>query len=229
MKIAIVRGAFLNPFECQLYAPLAQNHDISLVGANWQFYQQPIAFPGVTVRHALLWGAKLAQIHRMAPIIVNRLLSWTIGRSYGLYDLDRCTQGADILHSAETFFTMTHQSVALKRKRGCALVITVSENLPHRGELHASRRRFKKDAMQGADRIIAITETTRRMLISEGVSPSLVTVIPWSLNLETGFVRPQRAKTLLSQLNIAPEDFVTSFYRSPYPRERNPRHSSLRF
>ncbi len=210
MKIAVVRGAFLNPFECQLYAPLARNHEITLVGANWQFYPHALSFPGVKVRQASVWGAHLSRLHPRAPIAANRLLSWSTGRSFGFYDLDRCIGPTDVLHSAETFFTMTHQCVAIKRARGSALVITVSENLPHMGERHPWRRRQKKKAIEAADAFIAITETTRRMLIAEGISSDKITVIPWSLDLKR--FRPAPKDTaLLSQFNLTPDDFVVLF------------------
>lgn len=210
MNVAIVRGAFLNPFECQLYAPLARNHRLKLVGADWQFYRDPVAYPSTTVRHARLWGAGLSTLHRAAPVYANRLLSWSTGRSFGFYDLNRCTEGADILHSAETFFTMTYQCVALKRARRCPLVVTVSENLPHMGELHPVRRRRKKEVIQAADQFIAITETARRTLILDGVPEEKIAVIPWSLDL--GRFRPApKDPELLSRLQIKADDFVVLF------------------
>jgi len=210
MKISIIRGAFLNPFECQLYAPLARNHDLTLIGADWQFYPHKIEFPAVRVSQASLWGSATSAISRQAPIALNRMLSWTTGHSYGFYDLDRLTQDADILHPAETFFTMTHQSAAIKRKRGGGLVITVSENLPHMGETHPWRRRLKRQAIEAADHLIAITETSRKVLIDEGVSPSLISVIPWSMDL-TRFRPAPKDPELMSRLGIHAEDKVILF------------------
>ncbi len=210
MNIAIVRGAFLNPFECQLYAPLARDHALTLVGATWEFYPHPIAFPKVDVRKAQLWGAHLAHLHRLAPVTANQLLSWTIGRSFGFYDLDRHIGPVDVVHSAETFFTMTHQCVALKKKRGAALVITVSENLPHMGEQHPWRRRQKAKAIEAADAFIAITETSRRTLIQDGVSSERITVIPWSLDLAR-FRPAPKDRSLLSRFHIDPGDLVVLF------------------
>jgi len=210
MNISVVRGAFLNPFECQLYAPLTRTHNLTLVGADWQFYRHPTIYPSTQVMHANLWGAGLSKLYRTAPVHANRLMSWSTGRSFGFYDLERCTEGADILHSAETFFTMTHQCVALKRMRRCPLVVTVSENLPHMGELHPVRRHRKKDAIQAADQFIAITETSRRTLIIDGVPEEKITVIPWSLDL--GRFRPApKDPELLARLQIQADDCVVLF------------------
>src|SRR4051812_14796543 len=99
MKIAYVRGAFLNPFELQLYEPLAQRHDFTAIGATWQFYPYPIDLPRGRIEKAHLWG----------PPWFNRALSWTVGSSYGLCGLNRLVGKTDILHPAESFFTMTYQ------------------------------------------------------------------------------------------------------------------------
>ena len=182
MNITYVRGAFLNPFELQLYAPLASRHEVSAIGADWQFYSHPILFPQIRIRHPSLSGTFLASLNSSSPIFINRLLSWTTGSSYGLRHLKREILKADILHPAETFFTMTYQCLELKRRLGCKLVVTVSENLPHMGETHPRRRRRKEAVIREADAFIAITPTTQKMLIEEGVPPGKIRVIPNSID-----------------------------------------------
>src|SRR5262245_59351036 len=131
MKISLLRGAFLSPYELQLYAPLAKQHTLTAIGADWQLYRYPLEFPGVRIERAPLWAGKMG-----SPPPLNRLLSWTLGRSYGLCGLERLVGKTDILHAAETFFTMSYQSLLIKRKTGCRLVVTVSENIAHSGETH---------------------------------------------------------------------------------------------
>src|SRR5882672_12664108 len=109
MKITLVRGAFLNPFEMQLYRPLAEKLDVMVVGANWQFYPHSLDWPLDKVRQARLWGSALASLNHQAPAVWNRALSWTMGRSYGLKGLSALIGQPDILHAAESFFTMTYQ------------------------------------------------------------------------------------------------------------------------
>src|SRR6185437_10534591 len=210
MKIAYVRGAFLNPFEFQLYAPLAERHELIAIGADWQFYQQPVAFPGVRVKKAALWATALAPIWPASPIVFNRSLSWTTGRSYGLLGLESLVERPDILHSSETFFSMTFQSLLLKRRLGCKLVVTVNENLPHMGETHPLRRRRKHEVMREADLFIAITSNTRNMLVEEGIEPGRIEIVSSSIDLER-FKPAPKDERLLSRLGLRKEDCVVLF------------------
>src|SRR6185312_7478525 len=145
-----------------------------------------------------------------SPIVFNRSLSWTTGRSYGLLGLESLVERPDILHSSETFFSMTFQSLLLKRRLGCKLVVTVNENLPHMGETHPLRRRRKHAVMREADLFIAITSNTRNMLVEEGIEPGRIEIVSSSIDLER-FKPAPKDERLLSRLGLRKEDCVVLF------------------
>jgi len=181
MKIAFVRGPFLNPWELQTYIPLAARHDFRAIGADWCFYKQPFLMP---IESPHLWASSSARIHPALPVALNRLRSWTLGESYALSDLDKAVGGSEILHSAETYTTMTYQCLEIRRQRRCKVVATIWENLPHMGETHPRRRARKKRALHELDGFLAVTETSRRMLLEEGAPADRIEVIPMAVDLE---------------------------------------------
>lgn len=210
MKIAIIRGAFINPFEFQLYAPLTERHEVLAVGADWRFYRNDVAFAGFKNVSPKLWGRALQCFSNSAVVVYNKLLSWTTGRSFGFYNLDNAVGAVDIVHAAETFFTMSYQSLRLAKRLGKPLIITVSENLPHMGETHPLRRARKQAVIESADSFIAITETTRKMLIAEGIPENKIQVIPWSMDL-TRFKPGPKSMKLLQRFRLTTKDFVVLF------------------
>jgi starch synthase len=210
MKIALVRGAFLSPFELQLYFLLTERHTLTAIGADWRLYPYAIDFPSGQIREAKMWGSGSRILYSRAPILVNRTLSWTLGQSYGLYDLHRIVGRPDILHSAESFFTMTYQCLQIKRRTGCRLVVTVSENIAGSGETHPVRRRRKEAVLQEVDMFVAITETTRNMLREEGVAEDRITIIPNSVNTQRFTPQPKDPE-LLKRLALKGDETVILF------------------
>lgn len=210
MRIAFVRGAFLNPWELQSYQTLAKPFSILPIGADWQFYRTPIQIPGISIEKATVAGGSLATFGERGPILYNKATSWLFGVSYGLADLDRFSASCDLLHSAELHSTLTAQCLAIKRRTGVPVVITVWENLPHQGELHPFRRYRKQQASHQVDGILAVTETTKRMLISEGISSDRITVIPMAVDLNH-FKPTPKDPQLLAQFGLTPDDFIVLF------------------
>lgn len=134
MKIAFVRGPFLNPWELQTYLPLARRHQMTVIGADWQFYQPPMnEMPG-PLETPHLWASGAARLYHALPVVLNRLRSWTLGESYALLDLEKAVGNPDVIHTAETYTSMTYQCLEIRRRRRCKVVATIWENLPHMGE-----------------------------------------------------------------------------------------------
>lgn len=210
MKIAFVRGPFLNPWELQSYGPIAGRHSFTAIGAGYQFYAKPIQAPGISIQKAGVWGETLGRASPSAFVFCNRSMSWTMGRSYGLTGIERTLAEADVLHAAEPHFTMTYQCLQWKRRHGGALVLTVWENLPHAGERHPWRRRRKYEVLREADGFLAVTQTTARLLRSEGAPADRIATIPMSVDLRRfspGFRNP----ALAAKFGLHAEDFVILF------------------
>ena len=209
MKIAFVRGPHLNPWELQSYAPLARHHAFATIGANWQFYKGTFDH-NIPIQKASVWGARLGRLHRGLFVYYNRTLSWTLGRSYGFYNLDSYVKDADILHSAETFSTMTHQCLEIRRRHPCKVVVTVWENLPHMGETHPLRLARKRKALKELDGFLAVTETSRRTLVQEGAPAERTEVIPMAVDL-AHFKPAPRDQALSARWGLKPDEKIVLF------------------
>jgi len=92
----------------------------------------------------------------------------------------------------------------------CRLVVTVSENLPHSGETHPLRRFRKQAVLREADLFLAITETTRVMLLEEGVPEKRIAIIPNSIATDR-FVPGPKDPALLARLRLTTDDFTVLF------------------
>jgi glycosyltransferase involved in cell wall biosynthesis len=208
MKIALVRGPHLNPFEFQAFAPLTRRHAFTIIGGNWQFYRNAIDH-NIPIQKASVWGECLGRLDPSLFVFFNRALSWILGRSYGIYDLASRVGDADILHSPETFSTLTYECLQIRR-RPAKVVASVWENLPHMGETHPIRRKRKERALRELDGFLAVTDTTRRMLIEEGVSSDRIEVIPMGIDLSR-FNPAPRDPGWAARLNLEPNEKVVLF------------------
>jgi len=184
MKIAFVRGPFLNPWELQTYLPLLARHEFQAIGADWMMYEAAFKNMVVPLAKPHVWAGGSAFIHPNLPIFLNRFRSWTWGESYALTLLDRVVGDAQILHPAETHSTMTHQCLEIRKRRPCKVIATVWENIPHMGETHPIRKHRKALALKTLDGFLAVTETSRRMLLDEGAPAERIEVIPMAVDLD---------------------------------------------
>jgi glycosyltransferase involved in cell wall biosynthesis len=168
MKIAVVRGKFLNRYEMQFYEPLAHEFDITAFGSEKPFHEQ-FAFPVVKLPSPM----DLPEFPYKMPLL-NRVF---IDAQY-LYGLENRLKGFDIVHSAETYYHYTQQALDAK-KRGYVkkVIATVLENIPFNNEGIWGRKAFKARARRELDHIIALTNRTKDTLLQEGADPTKITVI----------------------------------------------------
>ncbi|KKT66434.1 MAG: hypothetical protein UW58_C0008G0027 [Candidatus Collierbacteria bacterium GW2011_GWC2_44_30] len=189
MKIFIVRGAFLNPFELQNYAPLKEKHDIKAVSS-----KHPIS-DKIDFSLIKLWSpTDIPKIPFKFPIL-NRLFT----DAHVLFGLEKVIKGADIVHVAETYYAYTHQAVMAKR-RGLVkkIVSTVWETIPHNNEGIKGRERIKRLARENIDHFIAVTELAKKALVQEGVSEKIISAEK----------KNKRALTILCIARLVPEKGV---------------------
>ncbi len=175
MKIGVVRGAFLNPWEGQNFEPLLKNHQLIAFGA-----KKILAPPGkIPVIH--LWSpTDLPDFPKKMPIL-NRLM---IDAHY-LLGLEKQLQGFDIAHCAETYYHYTQQCLRA-RKRGWVkkVVATCWEIIPFNNEGIWGRKSFKQQAFREVDLFITPTKKAKHALIQEGCSPEKIIVVRMGVNLD---------------------------------------------
>jgi len=174
-KIAIVRGAFLNPFELQNYYPLKNKYELRAISS-----LHPIS-EAIEIPLTKTFSFTDLPNFPFKYQILNRL---TVDAHY-LFGLEQLLHGFDIAHVAETYYHYTRQAINAKRKGLVKKVIsTVWEIIPGNNEGIWGRKRFKRIAREGVDHFIAVTELAKKALLEEGVDEEKITVIPMGVDLK---------------------------------------------
>jgi glycosyltransferase involved in cell wall biosynthesis len=175
MKVAVVRGKFLNQYEMQSFAPLLERCEITAFGSLYPFHDQ-YPFPVVKLPSPM----DLPDIPLKMPIL-NRLF---VDAHY-LYGLENAVAGFDLVHSAETYFRYTQQSLNAKKVGKVKKVIaTVLENIPFNNEGIWGRRAYKRRSREELDHIIALTKKTKAALLAEGADEKKITVVSHGIDLK---------------------------------------------
>lgn len=168
ISLAIVRGKFLNQYEMQSFTPLTGRCDITAFGSLKPIHDT-FAFPIV----------KLASPMDIADFpfkmsILNRIFT----DAHLLFGLENRIRAFDIVHTAESYYRYTQQSLDAK-KRGYVkkVVATVLENIPFNNEGIWGRKAYKRRFRQDIDHVIALTQKTKMAQVQEGMDERKITVI----------------------------------------------------
>lgn len=190
IKVSIVRGGFMNPFELQNFYPLKDKYSLRAISSMHPLsedFEIPLTktysltdFPNFPFKYQVL----------------NRL---AIDAHY-LLGLEQLLRGFDIAHVAETYYHYTHQAIKAKRKGYVKKVIsTVWEVIPFNNEGIWGRRWFKRQTYSGVDHFIAVTELAKKALLEEGVALQKITVIPMGVDIAR--FKPSGNLNLKSNIN----------------------------
>lgn len=179
LKVAIVRGSNLNPFEIQSYAPLASKYDLTGYAAYNNHYElNGITFPVKRLHIAEEYYGGL-------PWPLNSLVYGMIlpyGMNFKMFGLEKELSDKDILHAAETYNGYSYQCARVRKGSNKKMVLTVWENIPFQ-----SVRTFKgitnneaivRYVQENTDVFIAVTDRARAALMIEGVADERIRVIP---------------------------------------------------
>lgn len=177
MKIAFIRGAYLNNFELQSYQTIIndKNIDFTLFSSKHPKHQvlghnQKLSSP-----------TDLPDFPKKLPIL-NRLC---FGDAMYLFNLEKNLKDFDLAHVRETYFHYSSQAIKAKQKGIVKKVlVTCSETIPFNHETIPGRKKLKKTVKKNADHFHTLTEKAKKCLIREGVKESKVTVIPYGINLQ---------------------------------------------
>lgn len=212
MKIFIIRGAFLNPFELQNYSPLKEKFDIAAVSS-----KHPIS-DKIDLPLKKLWSpTDLPNLPFKYPLL-NRIFT----DAHKLFGLEDVIKGADIVHVAETYYGYTNQAVLSKRKGEIKKIVsTVWETIPHNNEGIKGRKKYKKLARENIDHFIAVTNKAKETLIKEGTPPEKISVIRVGIDIRKFSVRKEKRNkrdlNILCVARLVPEkgieDLLHAFLR----------------
>lgn len=177
MKVAIVRGSSLNPFEMQYYEILQNKHQLTCFGSDKPLYElQLIKLPIIKLP---CLGQKLN-----FPGAIT-LLNLFFGDPQLLLGLEKKITGFDLVHTAELYTFYTHQVLMAKEKGLVKKVMaTVSENIVGNNEDNCRQKALKHFAISHLDHILAISHKSKQMLIKEGYPEKKIIVVPHGIDLQ---------------------------------------------
>lgn len=207
MKIAVVRAAFFNNFEAQLFYPLLGKHEVTAFASRKAIHtSSPIKL--VKLPSPMDWD--FGPLQRLKMPVLNRLFidaHWLRGLEQQLNDFD-------IAHCSDTYYAFTQQCLRAKKTgKVKAVVATVFENIPFNNEGIWGRKWFKKNAIRNIDHFLAATERAKAALMLEGCDPNKITVFPSFV--DTKRFKPGKKKRNEKELTIL---FVgrLEFYKGVY-------------
>jgi alpha-maltose-1-phosphate synthase len=178
-RVALLRGADLNPYEMQAYEPLLGEFDLLAVGRRQGRHETDLI--GIP-------------IHLLASVSQHRHLSgmWRRARARNiangdpdrLFGLSRLVRGFDILHTAETAISLSEQAAELVTAGQAKLVLTCWETIPFRFDDDPLLSRRKATVRNATSLFIAVTERARAALLAEGVSADRIVVVPAAVDCD---------------------------------------------
>lgn len=211
MKVAIVRGSNLNPYEMQSYEPLMGEHEITGFCSYKNNYEiNTIKFPIKKMHTTEEYYERLPWPVR--SLAYGALLPY--GMNYHMFGLEKQLECMDILHAAETYNGYSYQAARIRNARKKKLVLTVWENIPF-GSIRSLKGLWNNEKIveyvrNSTDIFIAVTERARRTLQIEGISDDRIRVIPAGIDTER-FRPGVPDKCILEKLKVSAEEFNLLF------------------
>jgi len=206
MKVALVRGPSLNPYEMQNEIPLLPGVSLTAFCTSYAPEWDPARFPQLPVT-ACFWPDIYLKRFPFLRKVFNGLCSRVLGFSFHMQGLETHLQGFDIIHTLETHTTYSYQALQAATHSRSKLVVTVWETIPGRGESHPLRTTRKKKVREHADAFIAVTSRTAQMLEKEGVARDKIHVIPMGID-QTHFHPDLPDEDLRMSWHVKPGEFV---------------------
>jgi alpha-maltose-1-phosphate synthase len=178
-RVALLRGADLNPYEMQAYEPLHGEFDLLAVGRQHGRHETnligvPTQLLASISQHRHLNGMwRRARAQNIAKRDPDRLLG-----------LPRLVRDFDILHAAETAIPLSEQAAELATSGRSRLVLTCWETIPFRFDDDPLLSRRKAIVRNATSLFIAVTERARAALLAEGVDADRIEVVPAAVDCE---------------------------------------------
>jgi glycosyltransferase involved in cell wall biosynthesis len=210
LKIAIIRGSNMNPFEMQSYRPLASKYDLTGYAAyNNHFELGGIGFPirRLHIAEEYYEGLKWP----LNSLVYGALLSR--GGNFKMFGLEKELIGQDVLHAAETYNGYSYQAARVRKDLKKKLVLTVWENIPFQAVRTfkglANNARIVEYVKDNTDIFIAVTERAKKALMVEGVPEERIRVIP--VGIDTSRFKPAPDAGMREKLGVKDDDFIVLF------------------
>lgn len=175
LKVAFVRGKYLNNFEGQNYI-FPRKYGIQLTGiSSLDPVHNNFPFPVIRLPSIVdyLGG-------RIVKAVANRL----IGDSQILFGLENLKDKFDIFHTADPHYYYSYQLACLRAKKLIKkLIVTSWETIPFNNETVGRKKFIKYFVLKHADHFICYTEKAKKCLMEEGVEEKKIDVVRLGVDL----------------------------------------------
>ena len=203
IKVALVRGNYLNKSEWQNYAIKSKSIKVDPISSlnTIHYFKNSIKL------------LSLADINssKYSKYIFNRL----IGDNQVLFRLDKTVQKHNILHTADPHYYYSYQLAKIKNNR--PLISTYWETIPFNNEKMQKKKLIKNFTMNNTDLFICHTQKAKRCIETEGYSNKRIKVIPLGVDLNRFKVRKNKdskIKTILYVGRLVEEKGVLDLYEA---------------
>ena len=177
MRVALVRGSSLNPWELSNFELLDQ--DVTAFAARSTI--QAITGGRIPVRRL---ASPADALRRLPGLAQGGVLRFSGSVEY-LAGLEGALRGFDVAHVAELANPYSLQAVRARRRGNTGRVVaTVWENIALPPTPNNATRRRMRAVADGADAFVAITDDARLHLELAGVPPDRIELFPMGIDLD---------------------------------------------
>jgi len=202
-RVAVIRGISLNKWEMQNYEPITRHEVTAFCTYGNLFNTANIDIKKVYLKS--LEAVVKPPLHRYWTFLLRKL-----GYRYHMMGLGKLLATYDVAHTADTWYAFSFQAALVKKKYGNRLVVTQWENIPFALEDRPLIRHMKKVVRGNADLFMAVSHSSERALLTEGVPKEKVHVIPMGVDVER-FHPMYKDRGLCSKLGLADDEIVFLF------------------
>jgi starch synthase len=195
-KVGVVRGPHLNQYEGQYFEKL-KKYDFLPVGITTYNNTSNLFELHFPVRIGHNFSTLTRNMFRHLLFVGSKATKIDFGAlNYQIWNLKKLTEDLDILHSADVWYPFTYQAIKTK----IPTIVTEWENIPFNAE-NLTYAKMKTYSREHAAHFVAITEKAKKALVTEGVSPDRISVVPAGIDCQR-FKPAARDAELIEQFGI---------------------------
>ncbi len=173
IKVAFVRGKYLNNYEGQNYRFTRNKVALSAIASRFPL-DAKVNFPLIKLPSLSDFDSRLTRI------IANR----TLGDEQILFGLKKYASEFDIFHSADPHYYYSYQLARLRQRNTIKrLLLTSWETIPFNNESVYRKRFIKQFSRKNADFFLCYTQKAKICLIKEGVDASKIKIIKLGVDI----------------------------------------------
>jgi glycosyltransferase involved in cell wall biosynthesis len=173
LKIALVRGKYLNNFEGQNFILNKQRFQITAIASQRPIHSK-LPFPLI----------KLPSFSDIPLPYLRFTMNRLIGDSQILFGIEKLARQFDIFHTADPHYYYSYQLAKLRSQDKIKhLIVTSWETIPFNNESVGKKKFIKRFTQKWTDLFICYTDRAKQALVKEGVDKKRIIVIRLGVNL----------------------------------------------